>query len=139
MRTIVPSRFRGSDAPESGVRPGAIPTKPPACRPPMPHRDMARVLPSKFDPGLGLHAAPERMFHQSHLSHQVGYLDECIGCVPASHDHMGHGGLGLESCNDFVERQIVVRSEEHTSELQSLMRISYAVFCLKKKKITKIT
>src|SRR3546814_10781393 len=30
-----------------------------------------------------------------------------------------------------------VRSEEHTSELQSLMRISYAVFCLKKKKKTK--
>src|SRR3546814_9434277 len=30
------------------------------------------------------------------------------------------------------------RSEEHTSELQSLMRISYAVFCLKKKKQTKI-
>src|SRR3546814_2149316 len=29
------------------------------------------------------------------------------------------------------------RSEEHTSELQSLMRISYAVFCLKKKKIHK--
>src|SRR3546814_1224183 len=29
------------------------------------------------------------------------------------------------------------RSEEHTSELQSLMRISYAVFCLKKKKATK--
>src|SRR3546814_6126228 len=28
------------------------------------------------------------------------------------------------------------RSEEHTSELQSLMRISYAVFCLKKKKTT---
>src|SRR3546814_5871807 len=31
-------------------------------------------------------------------------------------------------------RHPVVRSEEHTSELQSLMRISYAVFCLKKKK-----
>src|SRR3546814_7249347 len=30
------------------------------------------------------------------------------------------------------------RSEEHTSELQSLMRISYAVFCLKKKKTKKI-
>src|SRR3546814_2746226 len=29
---------------------------------------------------------------------------------------------------------MVVRSEEHTSELQSLMRLSYAVFCLKKKK-----
>src|SRR3546814_1761851 len=33
---------------------------------------------------------------------------------------------------------LVARSEEHTSELQSLMRISYAVFCLKKKK-TKYT
>src|SRR3546814_6621115 len=31
-------------------------------------------------------------------------------------------------------REHAVRSEEHTSELQSLMRISYAVFCLKKKK-----
>src|SRR3546814_2420044 len=31
------------------------------------------------------------------------------------------------------------RSEEHTSELQSLMRISYAVFCLKKKQINKLT
>src|SRR3546814_7323715 len=30
--------------------------------------------------------------------------------------------------------QLTARSEEHTSELQSLMRISYAVFCLKKKK-----
>src|SRR3546814_3036815 len=34
------------------------------------------------------------------------------------------------------EGQILVRSEEHTSELQSLMRISYAVFCLKKQKTT---
>src|SRR3546814_1923730 len=33
----------------------------------------------------------------------------------------------------------VIRSEEHTSELQSLMRISYAVFCLKKKKHSKHT
>src|SRR3546814_5203444 len=31
-------------------------------------------------------------------------------------------------------QQLKIRSEEHTSELQSLMRISYAVFCLKKKK-----
>src|SRR3546814_2908040 len=36
------------------------------------------------------------------------------------------------ACNGAVVR--VVRSEEHTSELQSLMRNSYAVFCLKKKK-----
>src|SRR3546814_3216657 len=33
-----------------------------------------------------------------------------------------------------VLQQLAPRSEEHTSELQSLMRISYAVFCLKKKK-----
>src|SRR3546814_2123803 len=35
-------------------------------------------------------------------------------------------------------RLIISRSEEHTSELQSLMRISYAVFCLKKKKKNKM-
>src|SRR3546814_8206534 len=36
--------------------------------------------------------------------------------------------------NDDAGRLAFERSEEHTSELQSLMRISYAVFCLKKKK-----
>src|SRR3546814_10065585 len=35
--------------------------------------------------------------------------------------------------NYFQELSPIIRSEEHTSELQSLMRISYAVFCLKKK------
>src|SRR3546814_2599589 len=35
-----------------------------------------------------------------------------------------------------AKKQEPERSEEHTSELQSLMRISYAVFCLKKKKQT---
>src|SRR3546814_1195301 len=34
--------------------------------------------------------------------------------------------------NDNVYRQAIIKSEEHTSELQSLMRISYAVSCLKK-------
>src|SRR3546814_1638439 len=37
----------------------------------------------------------------------------------------------VQSDNDYTED---TRSEEHTSELQSLMRIAYAVFCLKKKK-----
>src|SRR3546814_4954483 len=40
--------------------------------------------------------------------------------------------LSLAACDGKPEK----RSEEHTSELQSLMRISYAVFCLKKKKRT---
>src|SRR3546814_8426478 len=44
--------------------------------------------------------------------------------------HRGLGGLlGLAQ----LLLELGVRSEEHTSELQSLMRISYAVFCLKKK------
>src|SRR3546814_5868911 len=40
----------------------------------------------------------------------------------------------------FADQRVkgrTMRSEEHTSELQSLMRISYAVFCLKKKKTSK--
>src|SRR3546814_3344813 len=39
----------------------------------------------------------------------------------------------LEACRQPLE-MADIRSEEHTSELQSLMRISYAVFCLKKQK-----
>src|SRR3546814_3161016 len=52
----------------------------------------------------------------------------------------GQGGVfppGLPIGNvagEAADEPEVVRSEEHTSELQSLMRISYAVFCLKKKK-----
>src|SRR3546814_1798475 len=45
--------------------------------------------------------------------------------------HMGHVRLLLLRLDQLH------RSEEHTSELQSLMRISYAVFCLKKKKLIK--
>src|SRR3546814_5925793 len=42
----------------------------------------------------------------------------------------------IEVCEgSSTPRSALSRSEEHTSELQSLMRISYAVFCLKKKKI----
>src|SRR3546814_3226164 len=48
------------------------------------------------------------------------------GCWP------GRGGWGRAP---LPSGSRAFRSEEHTSELQSLMRISYAVFCLKKKKI----
>src|SRR3546814_4194906 len=44
--------------------------------------------------------------------------------------------LQIGQAGAVVAGQADKRSEEHTSELQSLMRISYAVFCLKKKKIT---
>src|SRR3546814_3215884 len=48
--------------------------------------------------------------------------------------HLVHDLLGLEVLQR-VELEVYARSEEHTSELQSLMRISYAVFCLKKKQL----
>src|SRR3546814_2066590 len=52
-----------------------------------------------------------------------------------------HGIDGLSGARGRTEsgRSRAIRSEEHTSELQSLMRISYAVFCLKKKKKTQYT
>src|SRR3546814_8932567 len=43
-------------------------------------------------------------------------------------------GPPLDVRKDYSMLSALGRSEEHTSELQSLMRISYAVFCLKKKK-----
>src|SRR3546814_1840753 len=46
--------------------------------------------------------------------------------------------LGQEPPTQRRSTTAVFRSEEHTSELQSLMRISYAVFCLKKKILTNL-
>src|SRR3546814_5168163 len=55
----------------------------------------------------------------------------------AAHEQIDRvGKAGVELCNAPFDQSAddQIRSEEHTSELQSLMRISYAVFCLKKKK-----
>src|SRR3546814_2420826 len=49
-----------------------------------------------------------------------------------------HSGYRSDPTTHAVAVPIYQRSEEHTSELQSLMRSSYAVFCLQKKKITKL-
>src|SRR3546814_6609596 len=54
----------------------------------------------------------------------------------------GAGAVLLDTMPDSalsgrIRQSLEQRSEEHTSELQSLMRISYAVFCLKKKKTKK--
>src|SRR3546814_9687990 len=59
---------------------------------------------------------------------------DTIADVDASGLWPGKAVTQVEPAGDFWER-----SEEHTSELQSLMRISYAVFCLKKKKIKRTT
>src|SRR3546814_7622140 len=50
---------------------------------------------------------------------------------------LGVPGVRLSDADEVFMSNI--RSEEHTSELQSLMRISYAVFCLKKQKIKNYT
>src|SRR3546814_5827989 len=63
-----------------------------------------------------------------HAGHLVLCIDKTRHRKQA--DRQAGNPFGLHTC-------ILRRSEEHTSELQSLMRISYAVFCLKKKKQTK--
>src|SRR3546814_3876522 len=65
------------------------------------------------------------------------YITTAIN-YPNGRPHIGHAyeAIAADAIARF-QRQAgrdVRRSEEHTSELQSLMRISYAVFCLKKKK-----
>src|SRR3546814_7919575 len=58
------------------------------------------------------------------------------GRVLMTHEQPGKPGRTLCRVRDYLANHLLrgwVRSEEHTSELQSLMRISYAVFCLKKK------
>src|SRR3546814_5817911 len=64
---------------------------------------------------------------------RTGLLDD--GSDDAGAD--GAAAFADREAQLFFHRDRNDRSEEHTSELQSLMRISYAVFCLKKKKKTK--
>src|SRR3546814_8717347 len=73
-------------------------------------------LPVASAPEMGSVAARSSLRHRSSRKAAIAVLRLCSGepCIPRQ------GALGA-------------RSEEHTSELQSLMRISYAVFCLKKK------
>src|SRR3546814_2925795 len=68
---------------------------------------------------------------------EIHHRIECSGTHLATTLCLAHtnlGGLKRELILFVHRRNCTDRSEEHTSELQSLMRISYAVFCLKKKK-----
>src|SRR3546814_2517355 len=83
---------------------------------------------------------PGRRAGATGLRHQDGRAGDhalwqrrAAATFPAAHP----GGAGLVVPGVFGNR--LRRSEEHTSELQSLMRISYAVFCLKKKNIRSYT
>src|SRR3546814_2689678 len=84
--------------------------------------------------------------HRAHLAGTLRWLPLAILLLcPLMHvfmhkGHGGHGGHGqggnaVDSSNGGHggSKRALTRSEEHTSELQSLMRTSYDVFCLKKK------
>src|SRR3546814_2361403 len=58
----------------------------------------------------------------------AGDKDAAAAALKAAQPEMARG-----VAKGVLHKNTVARSEEHTSELQSLMRISYAVFCLKKK------
>src|SRR3546814_1674579 len=56
-----------------------------------------------------------------------------LKCASIAHEELSRLCLGVRVCEGGKAETRQFRSEEHTSELQSLMRISYAVFCLKQK------
>src|SRR3546814_2258243 len=68
---------------------------------------------------------------------QRGHVHETVDIQAGQFDEQAErcdaGNNAIEFLADAMAH-VLARSEEHTSELQSLMRISYAVFCLKKKK-----
>src|SRR3546814_5457141 len=71
--------------------------------------------------------------HEYVLHHVLGVGRAAGRHQAAAHRRENHTGVAR---HEAIPGRLVTgqRSEEHTSELQSLMRISYAVFCLKKKK-----
>src|SRR3546814_2182704 len=87
----------------------------------------------------------EEHLHGDEYETLAGFLMDALRRVPRRTDVVALGGYQFEVLDVdtyrvdqvLVTRLASARSEEHTSELQSLMRISYAVFCLKKKNTTK--
>src|SRR3546814_17430150 len=93
--------------------------------------DIARVREQPSD-------APDQRIRSVRIQILLVLVDRgVVGLVVnQQHRHVGNPAIAL---GVQLLQPLVKRSEEHTSELQSLMRISYAVFCLKKKKIQNIT
>src|SRR3546814_9831729 len=67
-------------------------------------------------------------------AHEAGHAEGETDILEAADSLYSYGWVHDEPSQLDTERWQAWRSEEHTSELQSLMRISYAVFCLNKKK-----
>src|SRR3546814_5561509 len=91
-----------------------------------------------YDPvSLGPQRLPEHDVGQKERQAALGHAPEVLAGLQGSRRLAGQEGV-LAVVHDRVSLQQELkeaRSEEHTSELQSLMRISYAVFCLKKQQI----
>src|SRR3546814_10037003 len=92
------------------------------------------------EPGAHIGPCPWHDLHQPHRPGEAGDRSAVQHRAPAAlsaHDALDPLGWNTEAgrCLGDVEAPAIDRSEEHTSELQSLMRNSYAVFCLKTKKI----
>src|SRR3546814_8123858 len=77
-------------------------------------------------------------FTGSELTGRAVRLAAAANNVRVQTEMGGVNGLIVLADADKDKAVDCIRSEEHTSELQSLMRISYAVFCLKKKKILQV-
>src|SRR3546814_9620580 len=69
------------------------------------------------------------------VDEKTGRAFDMVGAA-ADVGHAGEFGLRDLAAQRRVELRLGIRSEEHTSELQSLMRTSYAVFCLKQQQKT---
>src|SRR3546814_5554027 len=100
------------------------------------HRQLSDEGDLRLDLGFPGRPARGRTPRAAHPAARIS-PDRCV----AHHAHGDRGAGELDQVRGkFARYRASVlrpqRSEEHTSELQSLMRISYAVFCLKKKKQT---
>src|SRR3546814_2923773 len=88
-------------------------------------------------PARNLRPAEARVAQKAFVAPLADALDlRCLRAAAlkeARHQSVSSSSRAIDR-NSSGETRIAARSEEHTSELQSLMRISYAVFCLKKKK-----
>src|SRR3546814_4568329 len=111
----------------------ALPPISPAARRGRPSSGRGRRS-SRPSRNIGRPPPPERCHKQETT---MTYVEGFVLAVPADKKeaYRRHAAEAVPLFKEFgVTRQVEARSEEHTSELQSLMRISYAVFSLKKKK-----
>src|SRR3546814_4638235 len=82
----------------------------------------------------GQNRGPRRILDQQRTRPAAGHVGKRGGATVLAASGGGGGGVGEgHAAQAAVGMEQQARSEEPTSELQSLMRISYAVFCLKKK------